>query len=214
MRPSSRPVQRALVTALCVGVSTAAMAPDTRADTPIHPTGPTIARDPDAPGLPVHEPAYLLRHSFSMAPGIAGAAKNEPASCFDVPDTDQYECRLVAGVEEAGDKRNFSVHRDDGLSNGAHGVFGHQLIARQGTIYEGCHLAGDHWFCDYQSRRPVSMRHYKSEGYVWRVFWSWQKHTRGQAGCALALNGLWSTGGWRAWTAAIGDCMNGPMERP
>lgn len=156
---------------------------------------------------------FPLRHSFSMAPGIAGAAQNEPTSCFDVPGTDQYECRLVAGVEEIGDHRDFFVPHDEALSDGDHGQFGHQLVGRGGVIYEGCYKQVD-YLCDYQSRRPVSMQHYKADGYVWRVFWSWQKHTRGQAGCALALNGLWSTGGWRAWTAAIGDCMNGPMERP
>jgi hypothetical protein len=154
---------------------------------------------------------YPLRHSFSMAPGIGGAQGREVTSCFDVPDTDQYECRLVSGIEEVGDGRDFFVPADDALSDGEHGMFGLQLVGRGGIIYEGCYKHVD-YLCDYQSRRPVSMKHYKSDGYVWRVFWSWQKHTRGQAGCALALNGLWSKGGWRAWTAAIGDCMNGPME--
>jgi hypothetical protein len=46
------------------------------------------------------------------------------------------------------------------------------------------------------------------------VFWAWQKHTRGQIGCALAMNGFWATGGWRAFVPMLDACLNGPMERP
>ena len=162
--------------------------------------------------------AYPLRHEFSMVPGIRGHSKREPTSCFDVVDQPgQYLCRIVAGVEETGDKRNFLVRKEDGLddSDDDTGRYGHHLVSRDGLAYEGCKQwrSGD-WFCDYASRQPLSHTHYDSSGYVLNVFWAWQKHTRGQAGCALAINGFWATGGWRAFVPMLDACLNGPMERP
>lgn len=161
--------------------------------------------------------SYPLRHSFSMAVGLPGAGRHEPTSCYDIPETDDYLCRIVAGVEETGDRRNFFVRRDDGLddSDDDTGTFGHLLIARDGVTYEGCHRwrSGD-WFCDYASRSPVSRRHYDNNRFVLRVFWEWRKHTQGQAGCAAALSGLWNKGGWRAFLGLLDSCLNAPMERP
>jgi hypothetical protein len=50
---------------------------------------------------------YPLRHSFSMAVGLPGANKHEPTSCYDQHGGREYVCRIVAGVEETGDKRDF-----------------------------------------------------------------------------------------------------------
>lgn len=161
---------------------------------------------------------YPLRHSFSMAIGLPGAGRHEPTSCFDVAESDgDYLCRIVAGVEETEDRRNFFVRAEDGLddSDDEQGKYGHLLVARDGITYEGCKMwrSGD-WFCDYASRRPVSGKHYGSDGYVFKVFWAWQSHTRSQAGCAGGLSSFWAKGIGRAFLSALNSCLNGPMERP
>lgn len=212
MRPSPRPVQRALITVLCLVVGVTAMAPIAQADTPIYPT-----RDPDGDQA-ARPPDYPLRHDFSMVPGIPGHGEQEPTSCFDVVDRrGEYLCRIVAGVEETGEKRNFFVRREDALedTDDQSGVHGRFLVGRDGINFEGCRQSrSDDWVCDYASRQPVSRTHYSSSGYVLNVFWAWQKHTRGQAGCALAVSGFWNTGGWRAFIPMLDACLNGPMERP
>ena len=197
----SRPVLAALLAALAVIIPTV---PASAAEIHALSTGPDVS--------------YPLRHDFSMAPGIAGHGKKEPTSCFNVVGSQgDYLCRIVAGVEETGDKRNFLVRKEDGLDDRDDdtGRYGHQLVSRDGVSFEGCKQwrTGD-WFCDYASRQPVSRTHYDSSGYVFNVFWAWQKHTRGQIGCALAMNGFWATGGWRAFVPMLDACLNGPMERP
>jgi hypothetical protein len=185
------------------------------------PFSPALASSPDPEDgrhYRVDEVSYPLRHSFSMAVGLPGAGRHEPTSCYDVVGSDgHYLCRIVAGVEETGDRRNFFIPDEDALddSDDESGRFGRQLVARDGIMFEGCKRwrSGD-WFCDYASRRPVSRKHYDSDGYVLKVFWAWQSHTRGQAGCALAINAFWAKGFWSAFAPALNSCSNGPMERP
>jgi hypothetical protein len=83
------------------------------------------------------------------------------------------------------------------------------------VIFEGCKLwrSGD-WFCDYASRSPVSRKHYDSSGFVLKVFWAWQSHTRAQLGCAAGINAFWAKGLARAFFPAPDACLNAPMERP
>jgi hypothetical protein len=150
-----------------------------------------------------------------MAVGLPGSGPTEPTSCYDITGTDDYLCRIVSGVEETGDDRNFFVAREDALDEGDGGVWGHLLTARSGLSYEGCRMwrTGD-WHCDYASRFPVSREHYGENRFVLRVFWKWQEYVRGQAGCARALSGLWGKLERRGWLGLLDQCLNGPMERP
>lgn len=70
------------------------------------------------------------------------------------------------------------------------------------------------WFCDYATREPVSRQHYQAGHWVLNVFWSWQKYTNGQLGCAAALSGFWKGTGRKAFITLLQNCLNGPMERP
>lgn len=156
--------------------------------------------------------AYPLQHDFSMAVGLPGHGKNEPTSCYDGEDG-EYLCRIVAGYEETGDKRNFLVPAQDALDDDSHPTFGHALVARDGIQYEGCtQWRNGDWFCDYASRRHVARRHYEDKRWVLRVLWDWGKYTSGQAGCATALSGWWGkTGGILVVSRG---CLNGPLENP
>lgn len=162
-----------------------------------------------------HPVAYPLRHSFSMAVGLPGAGKHEPTSCYDIRDSGEYACRIVAGVEETRDKRNFFPSADSVLEKGHDPTFGTTLVDKNGIQFEGCDVVDEWvWECDYAGRNHVSGRHYKSSGYVWRVFWSWQKHTQGQAGCAASIVGMWKVMTKGGFLAVLAACQNGPMERP
>ena len=174
-------------------------------------------------GLPTVAPAkilgrpveYPLRHSFSMAVGLPSAGKHEPTSCYEIPGGPEYPCRIVAGVEETGDKKNFFVSADAVLEKGSEPTYGTTLVNKDGIQFEGCDPIDDwSWECDYAGRMHVSGRHYKSSGYVWRVFWSWQKHTQGQAGCAASIVSLWKVMTKGGFLGVLAACQNGPMERP
>ncbi len=172
---------------------------------------PTVA-EAKTLGRPV---AYPLRHSFSMAVGLPGAGNHEPTDCYDIPGSGEYACRIVAGVEETGDKRNFFPSDSSVLEKGNEPTFGTTLVDKDGIQFEGCDVLDDWvWECDYASRMHVSGRHYESSGHVWRVFWSWQKHTQGQAGCAASIVGLWKVMTKGGFLGVLAACQNGPMERP
>ena len=163
-------------------------------------------------GRPV---AYPLRHSFSMAVGLPGAGKHEPTSCYDIPGGKDYACRIVAGVEETGDKRNFFLSDDAVLEKGNEPKYGTTLVNKDGIQYEGCDPIDEwSWECDYASRMHVSRQHYGSSGYVLQVLWSWQKYAGGQFGCAASLAALWTKIGPAAFVGMLHACQNGPMERP
>lgn len=155
---------------------------------------------------------YPLRHSFSMAPGMPGHGKHEPTSCYESWDAEGYLCRIVSGVEETGDKRNFLVRAQDILSNGSHPRHGHGLATMTGTVYEGCaRWRNGAWHCDYATRNQVSDHHYGSDGWVARVFWKWEKYIERQAGCAAAITGLWGGVTGKGFLALLKDCDNGPL---
>jgi hypothetical protein len=163
-------------------------------------------------GRPVE---YPLRHSFSMAVGLPGAGKHEPTDCYEIPGGNDYACRIVAGVEETGDKRNFFISADAVLEKGSEPTYGTTLVNKDGIQYEGCDPIDEwSWECDYASRMHVSRQHYGSSGYVLRVLWTWQKYIGGQAGCAASLAGLWTRIGPAAFVGMLHACQNGPMERP
>jgi hypothetical protein len=172
---------------------------------------PTIAAK--TLGRPV---AYPLRHDFSMAVGLPGHGRHEPTSCYDVHDErDNYACRIVAGVEETGDKRNFFLSDEAVLEKGHEPTYGTTLVNKDGIQYEGCDPIDEwSWECDYASRMHVSRQHYGSSGYVLRVLWSWQKYVGGQFGCAASLAALWTRIGPAAFVGMLHACQNGPMERP
>lgn len=156
--------------------------------------------------------SYPLRHSFSMVPGIAGHGKHEPTSCYESWDREGYLCRIVAGVEETGDQRNFLVRSQDGLDNGPHPTHGHELTSRAGIVYEGCSRwrNGD-WFCDYATRKQAPEKQFKEKGWVARVFWKWENYIEDQAGCAAAITGLWGGVTGKGFLAFLADCDNGPL---
>jgi hypothetical protein len=160
--------------------------------------------------------SYPLRHKFSMAVGLPGAGKHEPTSCYDKSaDSNEYLCRIVAGVEETGDKRNFFVAAKDVLSKGSDPRFGAALVDANGTQFEGCDAVDDWTYeCDYASRLQVSREHYEAGHWVLKVLWSWRKYTQSQAGCAAALSGVWVGGPGKAFLALLENCLNAPMERP
>jgi len=196
---SPRLFRRALASVLCMSVGIVVGVPaGARASTP-------LGRDV----------SYPLRHSFSMAVGLPGAGKHEPTSCYDKGDSREYICRIVAGVEETGDKRNFYVSDGDVLSKGSDPTFGGTLVDANGTQYEGCEVLDD-WThrCDYASRLQVSRQHYEAGHWVLNVLWSWRKYTQSQAGCAAALSGFWVGGSGKAFLALLENCLNAPMERP
>ena len=193
------PLRRALVSVLCIGVAVV--------------VGVPTAAQADAPlGRDVQ---YPLRHAFSMAVGLPGAGKNEPTSCYDRDGSREYVCRIFAGVEETGDKRDFYLSEHDVLSRGSEPTFGGTLVDANGTQYEGCEVL-DEWTyrCDYASRLHVSRQHYEAGHWVLNVLWSWRKYTQGQAGCAAALSGFWVGGPGKAFLALLENCPNAPMERP
>lgn len=75
--------------------------------------------------------------------------------------------RIVAGVEETGDKRNFYVAENEVLSKASEPTFGGTLVDADGTQYEGCEVL-DEWTyrCDYASRLHVSRQHYEAGHWV------------------------------------------------
>ena len=199
MHRSPKLSRRALASVLCISVGAVVGVPaGARSGTP-------LGRDV----------SYPLRHSFSMAVGLPGAGKHEPTSCYDKDGSREYICRIVAGVEETGDKRDFYVSDGDVLSKGSDPTFGGTLVDANGTQYEGCEVLDD-WThrCDYASRLHVSRQHYEAGHWVLNVLWSWRKYTQSQAGCAAALSGFWVGGPGKAFLALLENCLNAPMERP
>ena len=159
--------------------------------------------------------SYPLRHSFTMAPGLPGAGKHEVTSCYDAAEGQDYFCRIVAGVEEVGDKRNFYVDARSVLEKGSEPTFGLTLVDANGTQFEGCDVVDDWTYtCDYASRLHVSRTHYQAGQWVLRVFWSWRKYTQGQAACAAAVSGFWQGAARKAFLTTLDNCLNAPMERP
>jgi hypothetical protein len=156
--------------------------------------------------------AYPLRHNFSMVPGLSGHGKHEPTSCYESWDGEGYACRIVSGYEETGDRRNFLVRSQDGLSNGSHPQFGHELVTRGGIVYEGCRpwRNGD-FHCDYATRKQVSDKDFGSKGWVARVFWKWENYMEDQVGCAAAITGLWGGVTGKGFLVFLADCDNGPL---
>lgn len=139
---------------------------------------------------------YPLRHSFSMAVGLPGAGKHEPTSCYDRDGSREYICRIVAGVEETGDKRNFYVAENEVLSKASEPRFGGTLVDANGTQYEGCEVLGDDW--TYGATTPVACTSAASTTRPAtgssNTLWSWRKYTQSQVGCAAALSGFWVGG--------------------
>jgi hypothetical protein len=161
---------------------------------------------------PAREVSYPLRHDFSMAVGLPGHGEHEPTSCYDVHNEQkEYVCRIVAGVEETGDRRTFFLTEDEVLTKGSEPTFGTALVDRDGIQYEGCAWLDQYYGCDYATRRQVSRDHYQSKGYVLNVLWNWARYTGDQASCALALSGLWSGIGGKGFLLLLNDCKNGPM---
>lgn len=164
---------------------------------------------------PAREVSFPLRHDFSMAVGLPGHGPHEPTSCYDVQnEKKEYVCRIVAGVEETGDRRTLFLAEKEVLSKGSEPKFGTTLVDRAGIQYEGCAWLDEYWGCDYASRQQVSGWHYEQGNYVLNVLWSWQKYTAGQFGCAAALSGFWAGAGRKAFLALLQNCLNAPMERP
>src|SRR5438067_5849156 len=93
---SPRLARRALASVLCMSVGLVVGVPNAQASGP-------LGRDAN----------YPLRHSFSMAVGLPGAGKHEPTSCYDRDGSREYVCRIVAGVEETRDRRDFYVTEHD-----------------------------------------------------------------------------------------------------
>jgi hypothetical protein len=121
LNPSPR-LRRAFATVLCIGVGLVVGVPTA-----------ALARSPLG-----RDVQYPLRHSFSMAVGLPGAGKHEPTSCYDREGSGEYVCRIVAGVEETRDRRDFYVadHKDV-LSKGSDPTFGETLVEANGIQYEG-----------------------------------------------------------------------------
>lgn len=123
-----------------------------------------------------------------------------------------YLCRIVAGHEETGYKRDFTIRGEDALDTGRDPKYGISLVSRGGYVYDGCRsVNGSDWACDYQTRKQVSREHYESKGYVAQTFWKWKDYIKSQAGCAAAITGLWSKAPSKGFLFFLGECNNGPL---
>ena len=178
-------------------------------------SAPTVAQAATPRSGDPNTIAYPLRHSFSLVPGLPGAGKHEPTSCYNADDGQSYLCRIVSGYEEGGDNKTFFVAADDVLQKGSDPTYGMTLVNAAGTQYEGCAWFDPYtYWCDYASRMHVSRQHHQAGHWVLNVLWSWRKYTQGQAGCAAALSGFWEGAARKAFITMLENCLNAPMERP
>lgn len=157
--------------------------------------------------------SYPLRHAFSLVPGLPGAGRRTPTSCYRVAGK-HYICRLVEGYEGVGDARDFRLPASQSLRMGRSTKYGAMVVRRNGRTYEGCRKVngGRYWECDYRVSKLVSRSHYKStKRYVLRVFWRWARYAGSQAGCASAIVALWTGPSGRRFAGAMYGCKNGPL---
>jgi hypothetical protein len=204
------------------------------ADAPTSPPVPAKARRCTFPRrgawfqLTTCDPHYVLRHSFSMSPGVN---PGWVTSCVDrsadaTAPGRRYYCRVVFGYEGV-NGGNYWIDTRPSRRDNAPQVWGERgsnrskqgrvITLSNGEMFEGCRKVRPRWsnnyLCDYRTMRPFVLHTTSNGGWAWRyvfhVFWDdWVQHSLNSLSCASGIVGLWYGG--RITFPLLWGCRDGP----
>ena len=162
---------------------------------------------------------YPLQHDWGPAIAMPGWS-GHPHSCIDRSSTSTARhsmCRVVKGIEERGDWRNWRVVATDGemVAAQTHPTYGTVLVAEESAdqvhAFEGCKARSYTEFeCDYKILAIGTVDHGSSAiGFFFRKFKDWSLNMGNTAGCAGAITSIWY--GWSIKSAGLIACAEGPL---